>query len=383
MAEPRWIEERKHWRMDITHRGKRKSFYSSEVSERKGKAECRRKAEEWKYGFRAEQQIRFDRAWERFIDYYGRKNYETSARQIDSRGKAHLLPRFAKRRLDSIEKREWQQVIFDAHDSGARSITTLKGIATSITTFCKWAATQGMLPDNQVPIYFDFPRDAGVQGKRILQPEEMATLFSPEVEGESFFIFCWRFLVLTGLRRGEFCALECDDYRDGYITVSKSISHDGIRTPGKNKNARRRILLTPLAAEQIEKHRQHAPDSRYLFPDVSGGYIHPRVLGNHWRKWRAIHGITSTIHELRHTHISYSRLTTDITLDELKRLYGHAESMDTDHVYVHAIDQTPEEIAAERKLQREQAAKINRSFERVISFPHPNGDSVRDKARKA
>lgn len=99
-----------------------------------------------------------------------------------------------------------------------------------------------------------------------------------------------------------------------------------------------------------------------LFCDEDGRRISPRVLRNHWQTWREAHGIDLTLHELRHTFISYSRLKTDISLEDLKELYGHAKAMDTDGTYVHEIKKSPEEVRAHQEKIKNEAFIIDSTF---------------------
>ncbi len=363
-AEPRYNEKLKRWILQVSRDGKRCSFYSTNPNQRKAKAECRKKAQEWLDDINQPEKIRLKDAWNEYLDYYDKNNKPTSYNQVKSRGAAHLK-KLSLRKLSEIKKVEWQQIIFNAYENGARSKATLKGIATIIRSFCKWAATKGYIRDNDVPIYFDFPRAATVKEKRILQPAEIQRLFAPQDDSE-WYIYAWRFLVVTGLRRGELCALRYGDFDGQYITIRESVSHEGLVTSGKTQNANRKILLTPLALEQIKQHRLQAPESRYIFCDLKGYRTSPRVLRNHWQVWREANNIQLTLHELRHTFISYSRLKTEISLEDLKNLYGHSSEMDTDRVYVHQIEKSPEEIRAEQAAQKENAKNINLVFENII-----------------
>lgn len=94
--------------------------------------------------------------------------------------------------------------------------------------------------------------------------------------------------------------------------------------------------------------------------------IRPRVLGNHWRQWRDAHGIKLTIHELRHTFITYSRIKTDLELAEFKRLIGHSRTMDTDRIYAHRVDKSLGELAAEKVVREHQSATINAAFSAAL-----------------
>ncbi|MDO5016568.1 MAG: tyrosine-type recombinase/integrase [Eubacteriales bacterium] len=372
IGEPRWNEKRKHWRVSVQREGKRKDFYSSNPSRRAGPAECKRKAQAWIESLEAPSDIYFSDAWEEYLDYYGQKYKITSLKEIEARGKAHLLPAFTHKKLAAITKSDWQNVIFTAYENGARSKATLKGTATTIRTFCKWASTKGYIADSDVPIYFAYPTEKLSKEKKILQPEEFAMLFAPEEDDSNWYINAFRFFPVSGVRRGELCALQRKRDFDGEkITIRESISHQGYITNGKTPDSNRTLYLGYLAKEcihmlEFQLMAAGIRDRKYLFCDQHGQRISPRVLRNEWQKWREAHGIDITLHELRHTYISYSRLKTDISLDDLKRLYGHSKGMDTDKVYVHEINASPEELIERREKDRKNAQTIDTTIKKLI-----------------
>lgn len=367
IGEPKWVEKRKHWRLPIQKDGERKEFYSSNPSRKMGPAECRKKAKTWLDSLDLVSNIYFVEAWEEYLDYYGKKYKITSLEQIEGKGKAHLIPRFEHTKLAEISKVDWQNVILDAYENGAKSKLTLKSIAATIRSFCKWASTRGYLYDKDVPLYFAYPTEKTGRKKQVLQPEEFAALLSDTEDDSNWYINCFRFLALTGLRRGELCALQLKrDYFGDYIVIRESISHKGYVTDGKTADAQRSVYLGDLAKEAIHKHELQLLASgrrnrMYLFCNPAGQRISPRVLRGNWEKWRSKHGLIITLHELRHTYITYSSQT-DISLDDLKETYGHSANMDTDKVYVHAIKESAAEAQARIKAGRDNAQKIDHAI---------------------
>lgn len=372
IGNPVWSEKRKHWRMSAQKNGIRRDFYSSNPSRKMGPAECRKKAEAWLHRLENPSDIYFEEAWNEYLEYYEAKYKLTSLSTLESRAKAHLLPALKNRKLVTIQKTDWQNIIFRAFEHESKSKATLKGLATTIRTFCKWASTKGYMRDTDVPIYFAYPTEKLSREKKILQPDELAALLSPEEEESNWYINAFRFLALTGLRRGELCALQLKrDYDKDSITIRESISHEGYLTDGKTKDAHRTIYLGDLAKDIIHKHEMQLMkigkrNRTYLFCNEYGQRISPRVLRNNWQEWREAHGIDITLHELRHTFISYSRLKTGISLDELKRIYGHSAGMNTDKVYVHSIDESPEERRKKLEADMSNARKIDQTIEKLI-----------------
>lgn len=346
IAQPRWVEDKQHWRLDALIGDKRKSFYSSDPGKRNGPAECRRKYREaLDKHEQGGSDPKFDLAWEEFLEDYKKRNKITSYNTANSRGKAHLVPAFKGKRLSDITKRDWQNVIFNAFENGAKSVKTLNGIVALIRTFCRYCAAAGMMPDNKVPEHFVIPADATKPQKTILQPDEIKLLFDPEQDSD-WYVPIFRFIMLTGFRRGETCAFKtARDLDEDVLTVRESLTHEGLTVTPKSKDSERKVLLSSLAIDQLNLHFEHRKKtgiiSEYLFCLPNAKQIPARHLRNCWQKWREAHGITITLHELRHTYISYSRQKTSLDLEDLKTLYGHSKRMDTDSIYVHDINKSP------------------------------------------
>lgn len=372
---PVWVEKEKRWRLSKQNEGKRKVFYSSDPSPRKGPAECRRKAQEWLDSFDLinNGKITFGEAWGEYMAFYERKYKITSYLQIEGRGKAHLLPAFKFVPLNRIKKSDWQQVIMDAYEGGAKSVRSLKGIVSTIKTFTRWAATRGYIDDHDVPLYFAYPTDKLSRTKKILQPKDFKLLLSPDQDDADWYINAWRFLAVTGLRRGELCALQLKrDYDGQSITIRESVSHDLVTTDGKTPQAQRTIILSQTAKDVIRKHELQLMKAGhrkryYLFTDPAGRRISPRTLRNHWQTWRELHSIDVTLHELRHTYISYSRLKTEIPLEELQQLYGHSKNMDTDRTYVHSIEESVEERRKRIEQEEKNVSQIDKVIQNLLN----------------
>ena len=84
--------------------------------------------------------------------------------------------------------------------------------------------------------------------------------------------------------------------------------------------------------------------SPWVFLDESGGVSEPNRVYRLWQTYREQHGIKSSIHELRHTHISLMQDT--VPENMLKRMVGHTRNMDTFGVYGHEVDGEAAKAAA-------------------------------------
>lgn len=363
---PRWLSKRKLWQMDAQYKGQRKSFYSSDPSKKSGPAECRRKWQAWLLEIDNPDGPRLAAAWDEFIAFYGTRNRQSSTRAIMAHGKAHFLPAFRHVPVNKISKADWQSVIDSAYVNGAKSYYTLKSISTSIRSFCRFCAGKGWIGDSDVPVYFSFPVKKHKPERRALTQDEFRLLLSDEALDQNWYVPVFRFLAFTGLRRGEVCALTNKDLVDGYLFVYETVSHDQIWDSTKSEDSDRGIKLIPLALAAVETHRnlkaKYKINSKWLFCKPDGSFIPPRVLRNNWQKWRELHGFEITLHELRHTFISYTRQKSEVKLDDLQSIVGHSSGMETDKVYSHPLGLSEKEI--KKKLEKDQAnAKtINSAF---------------------
>ena len=157
---------------------------------------------------------------------------------------------------------------------------------------------------------------------------------------EAHYIHAWRFLVATGLRRGELCGLKNEDMSNNILMIRRSINNDNEITCGKNRNARRTIELTSTAMHILDDQRamlnRKGLISPWVFPGQHGEMPNPNYIYDQWATWRKQHGIKSSLHELRHTFISLNKA--DLPLELMKAVVGHSSSMDTFGVYGHEIE---------------------------------------------
>lgn len=74
------------------------------------------------------------------------------------------------------------------------------------------------------------PKDSAAYEKKILQPKDIKKLFSADTityrtkTKPVFFIHAFRFIVLTGVRRGELCFLTRAHVKNGIVSIRGSIN---------------------------------------------------------------------------------------------------------------------------------------------------------------
>lgn len=367
MAKVRYWKSKEIWRMDAMHEGTRKTFYSKEKSERKAQADCDRQFFLWVDDKTNSRSIRWLDAWEEYMDDYAQRWKSSSAREISERGRVYLVPKFKNKKLDDIKKLDYQRII-DSNKHLAKK--TLEGISTTISSFGKFCVKKGYLEDDRDYTDFLIPAKASVKTKRALHPKELQVLMSPEVES-NWYVPMFRFLVFTGLRRGELCTLQTErDFKPPYLYVRETISNELVLGTPKNGKEREEYI-SDMAMQAIRLHRQNRAnrgiESKYLFCSVRGQRLNPKVLSDAWRKYRAEHALGDiTLHELRHTFSSYASKNVD--LDTLKEMLGHSEYMDTMGTYVHATELTAREKALKEQMDKENASKVEEVFKFILEL---------------
>lgn len=332
--EAAWLDKYNRWQIKVQKEGVRKTFTSSTPG-KKGKIECEKKADKWLEKGTLNSNIRFWTAYKAYLEEAKTLTSMSNYKNLDCLGRVWLKPELEHRKLNSITCQMWQNCINAAYKAG-RSKKTLKNIRGTISNFRKYAKKCGyeLLPNEDLTI----PKNAVSKEKHILQPDDLRKLFNPEYD-DNFYIHAFRFFVLTGLRRGELCALSKENIKDGIVHITQSLNYLGEITSGKTSNANRYFAITPLQQKcldaQKDKLKKLGIISPYVFCGKSGKMINSNYLFKKWKEFSVPIGINCTLHELRHTFISINQSTVPEAL--LKRVVGHSKTMDTLGIYGHVV----------------------------------------------
>ena len=341
-AEAAWVESRSRWQINVQRDGKRKTFTST-LPGRKGKHEAEAKADDWLDAGMPDD-MRFDRAWEQYLDHLSKTTGKLHYSDNLSIGRNWFLPAIGGKRLEKIRLADLQSIINDAAEKG-RSKRTCKNIKDKLAGFFVWATDNNFrhtvdCSKIKIPAYTPAPE------RSVIQPDQLRMLFSETTIKRSMltvpchYIFAFQLIVCLGLRSGELCGLKVSDYDGTTLTVNRSINRVREVTPGKTANARRAIVLPHRAKAIIAAQKsmliQQGIRSQWMFPDTDGNCTNPNNLYRRWHSYATQHGITCSIHELRHTFISMTNK--DLPAAMLKQVVGHSDAMPTDDVYGHEID---------------------------------------------
>lgn len=370
-SEAIWKESTKRWQINVQKDGERRSFYSR-LKGRAGKHEAEGLADDWLESNTA-QDVTLRQAWDQFLltkkpPLRKQDTYDAA----ESKGRVWILPTIGEnKKLSKITPEVWQKVLNamvseghgknkNAGTSARRSIINMRA---TITGFCKWARYVKRWPI-EIPMMLTVPTTAPRPKKKIaLQPDALRTLFSSDQElwrgkpRPSPFINAFRFTVLEGPRRGEVCGLQWQDIQGSDWYINRTVNRRQEITTAKTEESERVVTLHARSLAILEEQRRIAGDSPWVFPDENGGHMDSNNFYKAWKRYGAAHGISCSLHELRHTFVSYAQA--DVPEPLLKAMVGHTESMDTYGVYGH-------DVSGDRART---AAILDGVFNRVLSDP--------------
>lgn len=336
-----WLDKYNRWQIKVQKEGIRKTFTSS-IKSKKGKIECEKKADAWLSSDVVNTSIRFGKAWEMFIaekkELTGTANYTN----LSCVGRVWLLPALEHKKLSTITPAMLQAIINAGHKKkrSKKTLIDIKGTLSGFHTFCR---KQRWLFCGVE--FVQIPKGAKCKQKKILQPEQIQAVFHKDTD--EFYIHAFRFLILTGLRRGELCGLKNSDIIGSVAYIQRAYNKHNELTEGKTENAVRPMALCTKALEvlqaQKEMLKRRGIISPYVFPGMDGNITNSTSLYRHWWQYRKTIDIDCSLHELRHTLISYASANVPERL--LKKSVGHSKSMDTG-IYIHAVNDESAMVAA-------------------------------------
>lgn len=352
----RWVENRKHWRIDVQRDGIRKPFYSSTPG-RKGQRECNAKADKWLEGNISDQNIRVEKAFELFIqNLQDNKNISSGHwKKYQSKGEYHILPIIGKKKVINLTDDDLQQIIDKAYNHKDKdkplSKKTYAGIRECVNSFIKFCRRKNF---TKLHPEIELPKNAKKGQRTILQPNDAQTLFYTDYtiyrgkEYPEIYINAYRFEMVNGLRPGEVKGLKWSDIINGKVYIKRSINVDGDITEGKNENAVRSFALNDyskmILGFQKNLLKTFGIESGYVFPNKYGEPADQSTYYKHWIKYRDYHGLSKcSPYELRHTFVSMMK---GLPEGLLKTLVGHSKDMDTFGVYGHEVEGEAEIIAS-------------------------------------
>ncbi len=340
---PQWIEPEQRWRYRVVIDGTRRSFYSSNPSEKAGPAECRRKAGLAKSGQIDPTMVQLEKAWADYLeDIKKRKGLDSNAYLTAYQvGKAQILPKLGKKPISDITDQDWQEILYAKPQRAGRSAPlsrkTLMNIRGEIMLFAKYAKKKRLI--DHKPEDLEIPATAEYVGRQILQPEQLLA-FLLDDDDKYVYLGAWQLSCVTGLRPGEAYGLQDSDTADGVLDIKRAINARNKLTRGKNTNAQRDMLETEISglilARQKARKLRWQVVSPWLFCDKQAGQPNARSAYYEWEKYRIERGLVGVSpYSMRHTFVTYVYDKEKRKL--LQQALGHSATMNTER-YKHQLD---------------------------------------------
>jgi integrase len=347
MIQAKWSSSLQKWHIDLYSGNKRiKTFWSSKKG-KQGKEEVLRKYEAYIGG--ADDDITVRGEFERFLDDYKARVLPETYEDVRRRVERYILPKIGARRLRTARITDFQSVINSATktDGTPLSKKSLMNIRAVLVQFIKYARMDGCNVPSEGALYV--PKTAQTVGKQIIPLDAVKALMddSRVNTGMSFFLYYYRFLLLTGMRPGEALGLRYKDIDSkGFVTINQSVNARKRITTGKNKNARRRFKLPKEALKAVEDQKRFSEGlcSEYIFCGYNGKPAHQSCVYKSWKRLSEKIGAYGTsLYSFRHSFVSYYGAS--LPLPYLKTIIGHSVNMNSYH-YFHDTDEQTTQAAS-------------------------------------
>lgn len=170
---------------------------------------------------------------------------------------------------------------------------------------------------------------------------------------------CWRFLAMTGCRRGEALGLRWRDLDldAGRAMIIQTLVGNRVLSETKSERGRRTVALDPGTVAALREHRCAQLAERSVFGSAyedhdlafcreDGSPIWPRSLTRSFAFHVAAAGVPAIrLHDLRHSHATLA-LQAGVHPKVVQERLGHATISTTLDVYSHAIPAMQEDAAA-------------------------------------
>lgn len=337
-----WLEKYKRWQVNEQKDGVRRTFTCSKPG-KVGQRECNAKADAWLDDGIESGGKRVTQLFDEWIQSLKQTTSKAHWGQYEQYGRNWINPKIGHIKISNLNEQHLQSVIDNAYKNGKLSKKTLTNIRSCLVSFikyCRKAKATTLIIDG-----LSVPKQAKVGERVILQPHDLALLFTCQntikynKEQYELYVNAYRFEVATGLRPGEVIGLKKSDISGDTVHLKRSINVDKETTSGKNDNARRSFVLTPISqailSAQSAKMAELKIESDYVFPDQYGGHIAQNIYYKHWVKFRDYIGIAkASPYELRHTFVS---IVKKLPEGFLRPLVGHSKNMDTYGTYSHEV----------------------------------------------
>lgn len=347
----KWMDKQSRWQINVQKDGTRRSFYSSTPG-RTGQREANAKADAWLDCDVAAGTARVSTLADEYLESLKLTTSRSSWMQVESICNVWIKPTLGKKKIEKLTEQNLQDILNQAFGQG-RSKKTISNIRAAMMGFLKYCRKRKLT--TLFPEDLSIPRGARLEGKQIMQPQDIAKLFSVDTtilagkRVQDEYIHAYRFQLLTGMRPGELLGLQWADVQGASIYIKRAINYRKEITKGKNENAIRKIVLGEHAQKVLADQRAACDDPEYVFPISSQNHYEERLA-----RYCESNGLLRiTPYELRHTFVSVTKALPE---GQIRTVVGHSKNMDTYGIYGHDVDGEAERTAC----------NINSVFDAII-----------------
>ena len=277
----------------------------------------------------------------------------------------HLVPQLGAVQLQNLNAAQinacYARLLSEGriHGSGGLSPNTVHHVHAVLHRALRDGVKWGYLQTNAAACA-DPPRASAQHTELAVWSEEQLHAFLDSVAQQRLYPL-WRFLAMTGCRRGEALGLTWPDLdiENGRVAIRRAlVPIDGTlrETEPKTKRGRRLIaldgetvaVLREQAARQLQEQQALGEgwiDSGRVFTAEDGAQLHPERISALFRRLAAAAALPPIpLHGLRHTYASLA-LAKGINAAIVSRRLGHATVAFTLDIYSHVLPQVDAEAA--------------------------------------
>ena len=240
----------------------------------------------------------------------------------------------------------------DAEGSKRLSDSTVRHIHTMLHGAMKAAVQAHIIPKN--PTESATAPKLNYKPMQVLNEQELDTFLQAVQKDDVWRDFFYTEL-MTGLRRGEICALMWRDFdaKAGTLGISRTLHSkgQGVYALGDTKtNQGNRTIILPESVAALLRARKKASISQWIFPQPTSPEL-PMNPGTAYRRLKTLleeAGLPSIrFHDLRHTFATLA-LQNGMDVKTLSAMLGHVSAATTLDIYTHATSDM--QHAAARKI---------------------------------
>lgn len=365
---PHWDSVRKCMRIDLHKDGRLKTFRSDRTStdgkpltKKQMKANVTEKVRTWDWTVTGNPRLTVESAFPDWCTYLGwtvtpkkgpqNQNWNTISAAVEETlvvrstfeqyyrlFKVHSIPVIGDKRIGDVDPDDIQDIIDRMAARRNYDRDTMKGVLKATKAFFEWQRRICKAIMSNPCIDITIKDIQTTRERRAGEPEEIERIFY-EME-LSHVVHAIMFCLHTGMRPEEVCGMPEDhDYSKGYVMEQVVTQFGEVRDRGKSRKATRNVPLGEYALidikNQREMKRRKGIKSPWLFCNVYGRALTPKVMSDIFRKYADRAGSNLSLYELRHTMLSI--MTDDVSEKALKDGVGHSESMRTSEIYGHAL----------------------------------------------